>query len=162
MLDQTENSIKDLKELTDKFVVVHDSALDVCNSNNNAILPALEILVDEDVKEKIFKKGNIYEHVCDVNNLGNKFEYDIVVYDEHVYYIYTKLGNFTYENIKKHNIEKYNVLIPDPEEMLVNYLDYSRAPFLIVEQRAYLSLLVYFDELTDEEIGVYYRYVRTP
>lgn len=162
MLKQTADSIKSLKKITDEFVVIHDSALDVCNSNNNAILPALEILVGEETKDIIFDVAEIYEHVLDINNLDNQYEYDIVVLDEHIYYVYTKVGHYDYNTISKHEIKKYEVVVSEPEELLVNYLDYSRAPYLIVEQRAYLSLLVYLEELTDEEIGVYYRYVRNP
>lgn len=162
MLKQTERAVRNLRELTDKFVVLHDSALDVCNSSNNAILPSLEVLVPGSLKEELLGNMEFVEHKSGINNLGNEYVYDIAIYKDSIYYIYTRVAEDDYYSIAKHTINKYDITVPEPKRLLEYYLDYAREPIMLLEQRAYLSLLVYFEELSDEEIGVYYRYVRTP
>ena len=104
----------------------------------------------------------VAQHEDVVNSLGKEVNYFRFAYKDYYYNLYSNVGDYTIKTIPKHTIQEYNVVIPEPNILLDYVLDYTDAPEMLIEQRAYLSLLINIENMSDEEIEVYYRYVRTP
>ncbi len=149
-MDNIKPHIDELKKLgLSDYVFLHSAALFVCSANNNVFCDPFDVLVSENDIEKLKTKINVEEEddrFISSTLAGVKFRF------------WKKIAGYAFETIPKKTIKGRT--IPEPKLLLDDVLDECPELYLLIEQRARLASIIYFDEMSDEEINLFRRYVR--
>ena len=132
-----------------KFVLLHDSALHVYDASNNSFCNPFDLLIKEEDYLKLKSKLSISEEK------NNYFSSD---YCGATFRFWKSIAGFNYNSIPKRSIK--NVEVPEPKLLLDEILEESPELYLLIEQRARFASIIYANEMSDEEINLFRRYVR--
>ena len=149
-MEDIEIYINVLKELNiKKFVLLHDAALHAYNSSNNVTCDPFDILLKKEDYVRLKSLLSITEE---------SDEYFSIEYCGGNFRFWKSIAGFSYDSIPKRYID--GIEVPEPKLLLDEILEESPELYLLVEQRARFASIVYFNEMSDEEINLFRRYVR--
>lgn len=132
------------------YILLHDAALHAYNASNNVFCNPFDILIDKE-------DFNRLKEELDVEEETNKYFSSII--GDVKFRFWNNIAGYNYKTIPKKEL-KGNTL-PEPNLLLDEILDECPELYLLLEQRARFASIVYFDEMSDEEINLFRRYVRS-
>ena len=131
------------------FVLLHDAALHVYKSSNNVFCSPFDILIEE----KDYDRLKSLLEIIDESD-----EYFSTEYCGGNFRFWKSIAGFSYDSIPKRYID--GIEVPEPKLLLDEILEESPELYLLIEQRARFASIIYVNEMSDEEINLFRRYVR--
>lgn len=143
-LAKTISKLTDLDFSKDNFMLCHEAALASWNADNYIQLIAIDLFLNNPASKDLIAEP--------MTSLSNELEIPIRLWA-------SSLGEKKFSEVRKIWNETYSTYVLSPEDVLET-IDSSPDSQFLAEHKAYLAMLVHQDEMSDEEISEFNRYVR--